>query len=207
MADVPESVQGESVDRVRDILFGPKMRDFEQRFEVLSRDMSRLQGDLDQLSEQLTATDAGQGKALQGLRQELRQASGDLRSEYKGEVARLGTQLAEQVAAQSTNLQALRQELRQADSDLQTQIHADLEQLGTQTAEQNASLQSSLQGLRQELRKADAGLREELRQLTQRLTDDKADRSTMGDLFIELGNHVKTGGSFADLLKVLDQPG
>lgn len=206
MTDAPESVQGESVDRIRDILFGPKMRDFEQRFEVLSRDINRLQGDLDQLGEQLTVKDAGQGKALQGLRQELRQVSGDLRGEYKGEVARLGTQLAEQTAAQSTSAQALRQELRQADSDLQTQIHADLEQLATQMAEQNASLQSSLQGLRQELRKADGELREELRQLTKRLTDDKADRSTLGDLFIELGNHVKTGGSFADLLNALDQP-
>ena len=206
MADAPESVQEESVDRIRDILFGPKMRDFEGRFEVLSRDMNRLQGELDQLGEQLTVKDAGQGKALQGLRQELRQVSGDLRSDHKGEVTRLGTQLAEQTAVQATIVQTLRQELRQADSDLQTQIHADLEQLAAQMAEQNASLQSSLQGLRQELRKADAELREELRLLTQRLTDDKADRSTLGDLFIELGSHVKTGGSLADLLKTLDQP-
>ena len=73
-------------------------------------------------------------------------------------------------------------------------------------AEQNASQQSSLQSLRQELRKADADLREELRQIAQRLTDDKADRSTLGDLFLELGNHVKAGGSFADLLNALDQP-
>ena len=147
MADAPESVQGEPVDRIRDILFGPKMRDFEARFDILSRDMSRLQGELDQLGEQLTAKDAGQGKALQGLRQELRQVSGELRSEHKGEMTRLGTQLAEQAAAQGTNLQALRQELRQADSDLQTKIHADLEQLGAQTAEQNTNLQASLQAL------------------------------------------------------------
>ena len=39
------------------------------------------------------------------------------------------------------------------------------------------------------------------------LTDDKTDRSTLGELFIELGQHVKTGGSLTDLLKDLGQPG
>ena len=37
MADSQDAVQGESVDRIRDIIFGPKMRDYEQRFEALVR--------------------------------------------------------------------------------------------------------------------------------------------------------------------------
>jgi hypothetical protein len=41
----------------------------------------------------------------------------------------------------------------------------------------------------------------------QRLTDDKTDRSTLGELFVELGNHIKSGGNLADLLQGLDQPG
>lgn len=61
--------------------------------------------------------------------------------------------------------------------------------------------------MRQELRKADADLREELRQVMQRLTDDKTDRSMLGELFVELGNHVKSGGSLSDILQGLDQPG
>ena len=50
-------------------------------------------------------------------------------------------------------------------------------------------------------------LREELRQIAQRLTDDKTDRSTLGELFIELGRRVEQGGSLTDLLKDLGQPG
>jgi hypothetical protein len=34
---------------------------------------------------------------------------------------------------------------------------------------------------------------------------DKVDRVAMGDLFIELGTHLKTGGSLADLLKDLGE--
>jgi chromosome segregation ATPase len=206
MADPQQPLQGESVERIREIIFGPKMRDYEQRFEAVTRDLGRLQQELDHLNEQLTAKDAAQGKNLQGMRQELRQTGSDLRKELKAEITRAGAQLTEQTAAQATNLQTLRQELHAADDDLHAQAKADLEELATQMAEQDAVQKTNLGDLRQELRKADADLREELRQIAQRLTDDKTDRSTLGELFIELGGHLKTGGSLADLLQNLELP-
>lgn len=207
MADSQDAVQGESVDRIRDIIFGPKMRDYEQRFEALVRDLGRLQGEIDRLGEQLTSKDAAQTKAIQGLRQELRQADGDLRSETKGELGRLASQVGEQNVAQTTALGNLRQELSRADTDLSDKTTAQIEGLSVQMGEQDAAHRAQQESLRQELRKADAELREELRQIAQRLTDDKTDRSTLGELFIELGQHVKTGGSLTDLLKDLGQPG
>lgn len=206
MADPQQPLQGESVERIREIIFGPKMRDYEQRFEAVTRDLGRLQQELDHLNEQLTAKDAAQGKNLQGMRQELRQTGSDLRKELKAEITRAGAQLTEQTAAQATNLQTLRQELHQADDELHTKAKADLEELAAQMAEQDAAQKTNLGDLRQELRKADADLREELRQIAQRLTDGKTDRSTLGELFIELGGHLKTGGSLADLLQNLELP-
>ena len=117
-ADTPQEV-----DRIRDIIFGPQMRDYEQRFQTVQRDLDRLQ----------QATD------------------------------RLNEQLADQDSAQAKKLQALRQEMRQADDDLRT----------------------------------------ELRQTAQTLTTDKVDRLALGELFIQLGTHLKAGGSVADLLKDL----
>jgi type VI protein secretion system component VasK len=207
MPDSEGAVQGESVDRIRDIIFGPKMRDYEQRFEALVRDVGRLQGEIDRLGEQLTSKDAAQAKAIQGLRHELRQANGELRSEMKGELGRLGSQMTEQNAAQTTSLGNLRQDLNRADSDLLDTVQVQIEGLSGQMGEQDAAHRTQQETLRQELRKADAELREELRQIAQRLTDDKTDRSTLGELFIELGQHVKTGGSLTDLLKDLGQPG
>lgn len=204
MADQQQPAQPESVDRIRDIIFGPKMRDYESRFEAVVRDLGRLQDELDRLNEQLTTKDATQGKNLQTLRQELRQAMGDLRGELKTEASKLTAQLSDQGATQANNLQALRQELQQADAERLAEAKADAERLAEQLNEQEATQKQNLQALRQELRKADADLREELRQLGQRLTADKADRSVLGDLFIELGNHVKAGGSLADMLKDLD---
>jgi len=117
-ADTPQEV-----DRIRDIIFGPQMRDYEQRFQTVQRDLDRLQ----------QATD------------------------------RLNEQLADQDSAQVKKLQALRQEMRQADDDLRT----------------------------------------ELRQTAQTLTTDKVDRLALGEMFIQLGTHLKAGGSVADLLKDL----
>ena len=207
MPDAQDAVQVESVDRIRDIIFGPKMRDYDQRFEALVRDVGRLQGDIDQLSEKLTSKDAAQVKAVHSLRQELRQADGEIRSEMKGEVVRLGNQMAEQNAAQTVSLGNLRQELNRADSDLTEKTKLQIEDLSAQMSEQDATHRTQQEAQRQELRKADAELREELRQIAQRLTDSKTDRSMLGELFIELGQHVKKGGSLTDMLNDLGQPG
>lgn len=120
-------VQGEAlqkVDRVRDIIFGHQMRDYEQRFQLVQRDLKRLQQELDRLAEQLS------------------------------------------------------------------------DQQGDHT--------KKLHILRQEMRDADDAIREELRHIAQKLTDEKVDRFTFGELFIELGSHLKSGGSMIDFLKSLE---
>ncbi len=207
MADKEQTLGMESVERVRDIIFGPKMRDYEQRFEAITRDLGRLQAELDRLNEQLAARDAAQGRNLQAVRQELRQADDEIRAALKAETGRLAAQQAEQDAEHTRREKDLRQELQQADGELHATLKAEIGRLSAELADQSAAQEAALQHLRQELRGADADLRDELRQIAQRLTDDKADRAVLGDLFIELGNHVKAGGSLADLLQGLEQAG
>ena len=83
---------------------------------------------------------------------------------------------------------------------LQQEIDRLNEQLVSQDGEQSKKLQS----LRREVRQGDDDLRGELRQTSQKLTTEKVDRLALGELFIELGEHLKAGGSLADLLKSLD---
>jgi len=207
MADKEQATGAESVERVRDIIFGPKMRDYEQRFEMLTRDIGRLQEELDRLNELLAARDAAQSRNLQAVRQELRQATDELKAALKAETSRLAGQLVEQDVARATGEKNLRQELQQVESNLHAAFKAEVGRLDAELADRATAQETALQNLRQELRKADADLREDLRLIAQRLTDDKADRAALGDLFIELGKHVKAGGSLADLLQDLEQPG
>jgi chromosome segregation ATPase len=124
-ADVAAQVDsGQEVDRIRDIIFGSQIKDYEQRFQNVQRDLNRLQQEFDQLNEQFADQGSDQNKKVQTLRREMRQA--------------------------------------------------------------------------------DDGLRDELRETAQTLSQDKVDRMALGDLFVELGNHLKSGGSLADLLKGLD---
>jgi DNA repair ATPase RecN len=113
----------EEVERIRDIIFGPQMRDYDQRFQTVLRDLDRLQEEIDQLTEQLSEQDRDKTKKLQTLRRDMRKADDDLRAE--------------------------------------------------------------------------------LRQTAQALTNDKVDRLALGELFIQVGTHLKGGGSLNELLKGL----
>ncbi len=110
----------QQIDRVRELIVGPHLREYGQRFQDLNRDMERLQQEL----------------------------------------ARLTEQLAGQEQEQSKRVQAVRQELRDGDENLRT----------------------------------------ELRSTAQQLTTDKMDRAALGELFIELGNQIKAGGSLGSFL-------
>lgn len=113
----------QEVERIREIIFGSQMRDYEQAFHSIRRDLERMQEGIDRLNEQLS----------------------------------------KQETTQSEKLQNLRKEMRTADDDL----------------------------------------RDELRQTAHKLGDEKVDRAVLGQLFIEVGTHLKAGGSLADLLKGL----
>jgi predicted nucleic acid-binding Zn-ribbon protein len=84
-------------------------------------------------------------------------------------------------------------------------LQQEIDRLTEQLADQDSSQGKKLQDLRREMRKADDGLRDELRETAQRLTIEKVDRVALGELFIELGTHLKTGGSLAELLKSLEE--
>jgi uncharacterized membrane-anchored protein YhcB (DUF1043 family) len=82
----------EELGRIRDILFGHQMRETQQRFDAVRRDLERLQGELDRLRQQLADQDAEQARKLGTLRQETRDADDALRSELRETAALLAEQ-------------------------------------------------------------------------------------------------------------------
>ncbi len=127
MSDMPVQPtapqSSEEVGRIRDIIFGSQMRDYQQRFDAVRRDLERLQQELDRLAQQQGEQDRNQSKKLEGLRGEMR--------------------------------------------------------------------------------RADDALRDELRQTAQALSDQKVDRQALGEMFIQVGTQLQSGGSLADLLQGL----
>lgn len=79
----------QDLERVREILFGNMVRDYEERFQVLQRDVGRLQGALDKTNARLAEQERDHSRRLQELRQELRTASDELRAEMRSVAERL----------------------------------------------------------------------------------------------------------------------
>jgi hypothetical protein len=79
----------QQLERIRDIIFGNQAREFQQLIETIQRDLNRHQQQIDQLGEQLEEQDASQGKKLQTLRRDMRQADDDLRAELRQSAQRL----------------------------------------------------------------------------------------------------------------------
>lgn len=82
----PDAAQQEppqELDRIRDIIFGTQMRDYQQQFQVIQRDLARLQKEIDRLTEELAEQDSSQSKKLQALRRETGKGDDELRSELR----------------------------------------------------------------------------------------------------------------------------
>ena len=88
----------QEVNRIRDIIFGPQMRDYEQRFQSIQHDLGRLQQGIDRLAEQLADQDSSQSKKLQNLRKEMRQADDDLRNELRQTAQKLTSDKVDRLA-------------------------------------------------------------------------------------------------------------
>ena len=87
----PPALQStEEVGRIREIIFGSQIRDYQQRFDAAARDLDRLQQALDRLAEQLADQDRDHRKKLQDLRAEMRQADDALREELRQATRALG---------------------------------------------------------------------------------------------------------------------
>ena len=80
----------QEVERIREIIFGSQMRDYQKSFQSIKRDLERLQEGIDRLSEQLSVQESNQNEKLQNLRKELRKADDDLRDELRQTAGKLG---------------------------------------------------------------------------------------------------------------------
>lgn len=80
---IPKLEDSQSVDRIRDIIFGAHIRDYEQRFNTLQLDLNRLQQELDRLTELLNDQGSDFNKKLQTLRRDMRESNDTLRTELR----------------------------------------------------------------------------------------------------------------------------
>ena len=86
-------------------------------------------------------------------------------------------------------------------------LQTELDRVTEEMTDQGRDYDKKLQALRRDARQGDDDLRTELRDTAEKLMDEKVDRLALGELFIELGNHLKAGGTISNVLKNLSDLG
>jgi len=174
---------GESIEKVRDILFGAQVRDFEKRFSNLETHLRKEVG---------------------ALSSEMSKRFDSLEKYVKKELASLGEQFRAEQNLRAKSVKELSRRLDNTDKDL-----ADLEDKST-TAQRDLRQQILEQSktLRSESRKQHKELSTALDKATEQLRVDKTNRSDLASLLVDMAMSLNQGtGAALDIKKKQDAKG
>jgi DNA repair exonuclease SbcCD ATPase subunit len=165
-----EMKEGANVDKIRDILFGSNMREYEKRFA--------------RLEERLT-------KSSDALRDDLKKRFDTLESYVREEMDSNNQRLKLEKTERTESLKELTRETRDSSkslekklSQLEEQLTSAQSDLRTRILDQSKSLSNQIQKVKDEI---EAALENE----AETLRNDKTDRAQLADLFAELSLRLK----------------
>jgi hypothetical protein len=154
-----------NIDKIRDILFGNQMRDYDRRFSRLEERLQRENGELkDEIRKRLDALESYIRNEVDALSDRLKTEQ----SERGDSVKELGRELKEIT-------QSLEKKTAQLDEVL-NKNHRDLRQQALDQSKQ----------LMEEIHAKHSSLSQSLERAVQELTVDKMERSGLADLFTEM---------------------
>lgn len=182
----------QEIARIRDILLGPHIREYDQRFQQTARDLDRLRMDIEKLTEQLHEQAESQARSLD---QQVQRLQSNLASQEQQGIERA----AEESSHVNARLTELGGRLDAQSASQSERLKQEAERLDRSIASLDSSASKKLQSLQKEMRQSDDDLRKELRDLVDRLTDEKTDRRSLGQMLVEIGSQLSTGGAAVGL--------
>jgi DNA repair exonuclease SbcCD ATPase subunit len=160
-----DGVGGGNLEKVRDLLFGGQMRDYDRRFTRLEERLAAETSDLrEELRKRLTALEAYMKTEIESLSERLR-AEQEVRAGAANDLARELRETSQQFAQRTTQLDDL---VARTHRELRQQLHAQYQELGDDI---RARVEDVLARLAREARE---------------LRADKTDRSALAALLTEM---------------------
>jgi exonuclease VII large subunit len=182
MADITKEEMRDrlgNIDQIRDIIFGSQLRDFDTRFDKIESDLSMLQQEIEDRTEQVKTV----------LSTEMRAGIDALEKKFKN--LNLNTQ--EEVAD-------IRQQIDRANRKFSTSMETLDEALDKQTNSIRDELSQTRERLQEDVRSLKNQVFEELTRRFSVLRDEKVARDDMAEILFELGMRLK-GTEFVPELK------
>lgn len=162
--------EGQNVDKIRDILFGNQMRDYEKRFARLEERVTKASEALrDDMKKRLDALESYVGQELEALGQRLKAE----KTERGDALKELTRETRDTSKAAEKRMSQMEDHLATAQGDLRARILEQSKTLGTSIQKAQSDMESALE------REAET------------LRNDKTDRAMLADLFSELSLRLK----------------
>jgi len=165
-----ELKEGANVDKIRDILFGSNMREYEKRFA--------------RLEERLT-------KSSDALREDLKKRFDSLETYVREEMESLGQRLKTEKTERGESLKELTRETRDSAKSLEKKLSGQEEQLSSTQADLRGRILDQSKSLGNQIQKSKEELEAALDREAETLRTDKTDRAMLADLFNELALRLK----------------
>jgi hypothetical protein len=162
--------EGANVDKIRDILFGSNMREYEKRFA--------------RLEERLT-------KSSDALRDDLKKRFDTLESYVREEMESNNQRLKAEKAERNEGLKELTRETRDSAKSLEKKLSQLEEQLSSAQADLRSRILDQSKALSNQIQKTKDDLETALDHEAETLRTDKTDRAQLADLFTELSMRLK----------------
>jgi DNA repair exonuclease SbcCD ATPase subunit len=160
-----EQVEAGSLDKIRDILFGNQMREYEKRFSRLEERLVKDQAD---------------------LREDINKRLDNMESYVKQEIDALTGRVNKEPIARDEAVKRLSQDLKNLIESVERKI-IELEQQNNQSQrELRQQILEQSKNIDNEIRQNNEAILASLEQEAKKLRTDKTDRSTLATLFAEL---------------------
>ena len=154
-----------SVDKIRDLLFGNQMQDYDQRFAKLeARLLARLKDIESEAARNLGAFESNTKKQVDSLAGQLRDEK-EQRADGDKEIERM---------------------LREQNQALEKRIRAVSDQVSQLDREMSDRLTRETQSLREEIKQKNTDIRQALENMFAELSNVKTDRTLLASLFVEV---------------------
>lgn len=162
--------EGDSVDQIRDILFGAQVRKYEQKF--------------DQLEEIIK-------KEVSSLGDNTRKTIETLENYTKKELSSIVAQLKDEKTERSESFNELSKSLDKSNKTLEKKINRLVEKTSKDQSDLQEQILQQSKNLMKEIQKKNDEITAILKKSVEELRNEKTDRIALGNLFNELGLRLK----------------
>jgi methyl-accepting chemotaxis protein len=162
--------EGANVDKIRDILFGSQMRDYDKRFARLEERLA---------------------KAADALRDDLKKRFDSLESFVQQEVESLHQRLKTEKSERLETLKELTRETRDSSKMLENRLSQLDEHLVAAQGDLRARILDQSKALLNEIQKSHSEMESSLEREAETLRNDKTDRATLADLLTEMALRLR----------------